>query len=48
MAEILAACRLRGVWPFVAANRLHLFPPLVIAEDDLRAGIAAVGAALAE
>jgi taurine--2-oxoglutarate transaminase len=48
MAEILTACRLRGVWPFVAANRVHLFPPLVITEDDLRAGIAAVGAALAE
>ena len=48
MAEILRACKLRGVWPFVAANRIHLFPPLVIAEDDLRAGITEVGAVLAE
>ncbi|MFI5494966.1 aminotransferase class III-fold pyridoxal phosphate-dependent enzyme [Actinoplanes sp. NPDC051859] len=48
MAEILRACQARGVWPFVAANRIHLFPPLVITEDDLRAGVAAVGAVLAE
>ncbi|TDC84982.1 aminotransferase class III-fold pyridoxal phosphate-dependent enzyme [Micromonospora sp. KC606] len=47
MAEILRACRLRGVWPFVAANRIHLFPPLVITEDDLRAGLTEVGAVLA-
>ncbi|OLF17231.1 aminotransferase class III-fold pyridoxal phosphate-dependent enzyme [Actinophytocola xanthii] len=46
MAEVLSACRARGVWPFVAANRVHLFPPLVITEDDLCTGIAAVGAAL--
>ena len=48
MAEILHACQARGVWPFVAANRVHLFPPLVITEDDLRAGIHVVGAVLAE
>ncbi|HVK25517.1 MAG TPA: aminotransferase class III-fold pyridoxal phosphate-dependent enzyme [Actinokineospora sp.] len=48
MTEILHSCRAQGVWPFVAANRVHLFPPLVTAEDDLRAAIAAVGAALAD
>ena len=46
MAETLAACRAAGVWPFSHFNRLHLAPPLVIGEDDLRAGIAAVGEAL--
>jgi len=46
MAETLAACRAGGVWPFSHFNRLHLAPPLVVDEDDLRSGIAAVGEAL--
>ncbi|MEV4896412.1 aminotransferase class III-fold pyridoxal phosphate-dependent enzyme [Nonomuraea sp. NPDC055795] len=48
MAEVLAACRRHGAWPLVAANRVHLFPPLVITEGELEQGIAAIGRALAE
>src|SRR5690606_5688895 len=47
VAEVVAACRERGVWPFSHFNRLHIAPPLVIGEDDLRAGLAAIDEALA-
>ena len=46
MREFAAACRQRGLWPFVAGNRLHVVPPLTIAEDELREGLAIVDAAL--
>ncbi len=46
MREFAAACRQRGLWPFVAGNRLHIVPPLTIAEDELRGGLAIVDAAL--
>jgi taurine--2-oxoglutarate transaminase len=46
MAEFGAACKAGGVWPFLSGNRIHLAPPLVISEGDLRAGLAAVDAAL--
>ena len=46
MGEFAAACRAGGVWPFVSGNRLHVAPPLVTSDDDLRAGLAAVDAAL--
>ena len=48
MAAVLAACKRQGVWPLAAGNRLHLFPPLVITEDELRDGLVEVGAVLAE
>jgi taurine--2-oxoglutarate transaminase len=47
MNELMAACKSRGVWPFSHFNRLHVAPPLVISEDDLRAGLAAIDEALA-
>ena len=28
MQELLAACKERGVWPFIHFNRLHVTPPL--------------------
>ena len=46
MAEVMAACKAGGVWPFAHFNRLHVAPPLVIDEEQLRAGIAAIDAAL--
>ncbi|MCK1816663.1 aminotransferase class III-fold pyridoxal phosphate-dependent enzyme [Streptomyces sp. XM4011] len=46
MARLLAACKDEGAWPLAVANRLHLFPPLVIEEGELREGIAAVDRAL--
>ncbi|MBU6217210.1 MAG: aminotransferase class III-fold pyridoxal phosphate-dependent enzyme, partial [Acidobacteria bacterium] len=46
MVEFAAACKEGGVWPFIGGNRLHVAPPLVTSDDDLRAGLAAVDAAL--
>ena len=47
VAETVAACREGGVWPFSHFNRLHVAPPLVISEEDLRAGLAVIDEALA-
>ena len=46
MAKVVAACKEGGVWPFVHFNRLHVAPPLVITEDDLRPGLDVIDAAL--
>jgi taurine---2-oxoglutarate transaminase len=46
MVEFASACKAGGVWPFVHFNRTHVAPPLVISDDDLRAGLAAIDAAL--
>ncbi|WP_082888913.1 aspartate aminotransferase family protein [Leifsonia xyli] len=46
MAEVAAACKAAGVWPFTHFNRVHIAPPLVISEDDLRRGLAAIDEAL--
>jgi taurine--2-oxoglutarate transaminase len=46
MAELLASCKAGGAWPLAAANRLHLFPPLVIGELELIDGVAAIDRAL--
>lgn len=47
MNEVMTACKARGVWPFAHFNRLHVAPPLVIDEDELRRGLDAVDEALA-
>ncbi|WP_031470264.1 aspartate aminotransferase family protein [Sciscionella sediminilitoris] len=47
MTELLGACKKRGVWPFTHFNRLHVAPPLVITEQELRTGLAAIDEALA-
>jgi taurine--2-oxoglutarate transaminase len=46
MQAFAAACKQRGLWPFVVGNRLHVVPPLVIEEQLLRAGLAIVDEAL--
>ena len=46
MLELAAACKSRGLWPFVHFNRLHVVPPCVISEADLRAGLAIIDDAL--
>ncbi len=46
MAEFANACKRRGLWPFVVANRLHVVPPLVIDEQDLCDGLAIIDEAL--
>ncbi|MEU7869308.1 aspartate aminotransferase family protein [Dactylosporangium sp. NPDC049140] len=46
MAEVVAACKAGGVWPFTHFNRVHVVPPLIISEDDLVRGLDAVDDAL--
>jgi taurine--2-oxoglutarate transaminase len=46
MAEFAAACKRRGLWPFVVSNRMHIVPPLTIDEQDLRDGLSIVDEAL--
>jgi taurine---2-oxoglutarate transaminase len=46
MNEFAAACKQRGLWPFVHFNRTHVVPPCVISADDLRTGLAILDEAL--
>lgn len=39
MAELGAELRSRGLWPFLAGNRLQIAPPLVITEEELVRGM---------
>lgn len=40
------ACRERGLWPWLVANRLQIAPPLIISEEDLTAGLDIIDSAL--
>jgi taurine---2-oxoglutarate transaminase len=40
MAELVAACKARGLWPFTHFNRIHVVPPCTTSVDDVRAGLA--------
>ena len=46
MGAFVAAAKKGGVWPFVHFNRTHIAPPLVITEDELVRGLAALDEAL--
>lgn len=46
VGKVKSAILERGVVPFVADHRLHIVPPLVITDDELRRGLDAVGEAL--
>jgi taurine---2-oxoglutarate transaminase len=46
MAELTAACKQRGLWPFVHFNRLHVVPPCTTSADEIREGIAILDEAL--
>ncbi len=48
MAELVSACRRRGLLPFVAGNRVHVVPPCTVSEDEARYGVALLGNALGE
>lgn len=47
MAELAAACKAGGVWPFVHFNRLHVVPPCTTTETEVRQGLAVIDGALA-
>jgi len=46
MAEFAAACKDRGLWPFVHFNRTHVVPPCTTSADEIREGIAILDEAL--
>ena len=47
MAEFAAACKDRGLWPFVHFNRTHVVPPCTTSVEDVREGLAILDEALA-
>ncbi|GMA87364.1 hypothetical protein GCM10025868_26140 [Angustibacter aerolatus] len=47
-ADLVAACKRRGVLPAVNMNRLHVVPPCTIADDEVRLGLAILDDALGE
>jgi taurine--2-oxoglutarate transaminase len=46
MAELMAACKSKGVWPFAHFNRLQVTPPCTITPEEAREGLAAIDQAL--
>ncbi len=46
MGAFAAAAKKAGVWPFTHFNRTHIAPPLVITEEELTRGLAAIDEAL--
>ncbi|MFE4516663.1 aspartate aminotransferase family protein [Kitasatospora sp. NPDC056783] len=40
MAELAAACKQRGLWPFVNMNRFHVVPPCTVTEEEAKTGLA--------
>jgi taurine--2-oxoglutarate transaminase len=39
IAELAAACKKRGLWPFVNMNRLHVVPPCNSSDAEVREGL---------
>ena len=46
MAEVAAACKERGLWPFTHFNRVHVAPPCTVSADEAREGLSILDAAL--
>ncbi len=46
MAELAAACKERGLWPFTHFNRTHVVPPCTTSSDEVREGLAVLDEAL--
>jgi len=46
MAEIAAACKERGMWPFTHFNRVHVVPPCTTTAAEVQEGIAILDEAL--
>ncbi|MDT3397417.1 aspartate aminotransferase family protein [Streptomyces sp. B1866] len=46
MADFAAACRRRGLWPFVNMNRTHVVPPCTVTEAEAKEGLAILDEAL--
>ncbi|MEC4016452.1 aspartate aminotransferase family protein [Streptomyces sp. H27-D2] len=46
MGEFAAACKKRGLWPFVNMNRTHVVPPCTVTDVEAKEGLAALDEAL--
>ncbi len=46
MAELMAACKAGGVWPFAHFNRLQVTPPCTTSDEEVREGLAIIDKAL--
>jgi taurine---2-oxoglutarate transaminase len=47
MAELAAACKRRGLWPFTHFNRVHVVPPCTVSAAEVAEGLAILDEALA-
>jgi taurine--2-oxoglutarate transaminase len=47
VGAIVAACKSGGMWPMMAANRIHVVPPCTTPDDVAREGLAVLDRALA-
>jgi len=47
MGKVVAACKSKGMWPMMAANRIHVVPPCNAPDDVVREGLAILDDALA-
>jgi taurine--2-oxoglutarate transaminase len=46
MNDFGAACKERGLWPFIHFNRTHVVPPCTTTADEVRGGLAILDEAL--
>ena len=46
MADLAAACKAKGLWPFTHFNRMHVVPPCTTPVDEVRQGLAIIDDAL--
>ncbi|MET0415504.1 MAG: aspartate aminotransferase family protein [Actinoplanes sp.] len=46
MAELAAACKQRGLWPFTHFNRVHVVPPCTATADEVAEGLSILDDAL--
>ncbi|MYW01514.1 aspartate aminotransferase family protein [Streptomyces sp. SID3343] len=46
MNEFTAACKAKGLWPFVNMNRTHVVPPCTSSEGEVKEGLAILDEAL--
>ena len=46
MADFAAACKSKGLWPFVHFNRTHVVPPCTASIDEVETGLAILDEAL--
>lgn len=47
MLRVGAACKKAGLWPMIQQNRIHIAPPLIISDADLKRGLEIIKDSLA-